>query len=123
LTRACESIIEKLRSEINEEYDPPMERSKIFEDLPSRSQWPHYYQIIKSPISIKMIEKRVHSPYYHSIEDFKNDFLLMFNNATTFNMEESQVYIDALYLRVSKLLLSNIYTFGSVYSYQFRIWS
>jgi ATP-dependent helicase STH1/SNF2 len=101
LTEACAFIMDKMRNEINEDYDPPMERSKIFEDLPSKSQWPHYYQIIKKPISLKMIEKRIHSPYYRDIDGFKQDLMQIFENATTFNMEESQVYVDAVYLRVS----------------------
>jgi ATP-dependent helicase STH1/SNF2 len=38
---------------------------------------------------------------YNSLEEFTNDFNLMFNNAMTYNVEGSFVYNDAVELRNS----------------------
>lgn len=44
---------------------------------------------------MKIIKKRIHSPYYKTIHQFRADFDLMFDNARTFNEEGSFVYEDA----------------------------
>lgn len=64
-------------------------------DLVSKKEYPIYYQLIKNPISMNMIKKRIYSNYYDNILEFENDFHLMFDNARTFNEEGSAVYEDA----------------------------
>lgn len=39
------------------------------------------------------------SNYKHPYE-FKNDFLQLFKNAKTYNVETSQIYVDAAHLQV-----------------------
>lgn len=64
-------------------------------DLVSKRDYPLYYTMIKSPISMNMIKKRIHSTYYRTIAQFRDEFHLMFNNARIFNEEDSFVYEDA----------------------------
>lgn len=70
-------------------------------DLVSKRDYPLYYTMIKNPIAMKMIKKRIHSPYYKSIAQFRDEFHLMFDNARTFNEEGSIVYQDADEMQVS----------------------
>ncbi|KAG2230551.1 hypothetical protein INT48_009891 [Thamnidium elegans] len=70
-------------------------RSELFMDLVSKRDYPLYYTMIKTPISMNMIKKRMNSTYYRTIAHFRDDFHLMFNNARTFNEEGSFVYEDA----------------------------
>lgn len=57
--------------------------------------YPDYYEIIKQPIAMSTIRKRITSNYYKSAVDFREDWRLMFNNARTYNQEGSWVYKDA----------------------------
>ena len=67
--------------------------------LPSKSDYPDYYKIIKNPIAIDWIQARIDSTYYKSVADFHRDYNLMFSNAMTYNEEGSDVYMDALELK------------------------
>ena len=71
------------------------DRIELFMDLVSKRDYPIYYKLIKKPISMNMIKKRIHSPYYKTIDQFRDDFKLMFDNARIFNEEGSMVYEDA----------------------------
>jgi ATP-dependent helicase STH1/SNF2 len=53
-----------------------------------------------------IIKRRINSPYYKSVQEFQNDFELMFKNAMTYNVEGSDVYSDAVFLK--SLLLSSL---------------
>lgn len=69
-------------------------------DLVSKRDYPLYYTMIKNPISLNMIKKRINSTYYRTIAQFRDDFHLMFDNARTFNEEGSFVYEDANEMQV-----------------------
>jgi hypothetical protein len=87
-------------------------RSELFMDLVSKRDYPLYYTMIKTPISMNMIKKRLNSTYYRTIAHFRDDFHLMFNNARTFNEEGSFVYEDANEMQVilgTLLLSTSIY--------------
>lgn len=71
-------------------------------DLVSKRDYPLYYTMIKSPISMNMIKKRLNSTYYRTIAHFRDDFHLMFNNARIFNEEGSFVYEDANEMQVNQ---------------------
>ena len=58
-------------------------------------EYPDYYQLIKQPIALSTIRKRISSHYYKNVLDFREDMRLMFNNARTYNQEGSWVYVDA----------------------------
>lgn len=57
--------------------------------------YPDYYEVIRQPIAMATIRKRIGVNYYKSVLDFREDWRLMFNNARTYNQEGSWVYQDA----------------------------
>jgi hypothetical protein len=67
--------------------------------LPDKSLYPDYYAIIKQPIAMDRIKKRINQGYYASPKDFKADFIQMFDNARLYNVEGSEVYEDAVVLQ------------------------
>ncbi|CAO3640243.1 unnamed protein product [Cunninghamella blakesleeana] len=90
----CYKALEESIAE-DEENGTYRQRSQLFLDLVSKKDYPIYYTMIKNPIAMKIIKKRIHSPYYKTIHQFRADFDLMFDNARTFNEEGSFVYEDA----------------------------
>ena len=46
-----------------------------------------------------MISHRIASTYYKSLQDFVSDFMLMFDNAMTYNEDGSMVFEDATQLK------------------------
>ncbi|KAG8740913.1 hypothetical protein FRC10_003572 [Ceratobasidium sp. 414] len=73
--------------------------SDVFMDLVSRKDYPDYYQIIKKPICLNQILKRIKS--YTSPKAFMDDVELVFTNATTYNEDHSQIWEDAKILQAS----------------------
>jgi len=69
--------------------------STAFLTLPSKIDYPDYYEIIQKPIDLKRIELR----QYSSINDLANDLKLMFDNALLYNEPGSMIYRDALNLQ------------------------
>jgi hypothetical protein len=52
------------------------------------SSIPHYTDVIKYPIDLNKIETKLLAHQYYSLDDFKNDIELMFNNCKTFNNDK-----------------------------------
>ncbi|XP_075177852.1 LOW QUALITY PROTEIN: protein polybromo-1 [Anomaloglossus baeobatrachus] len=77
--------------------------SAIFLRLPSRSELPDYYVTIKKPIDMEKIRSHIMANKYQDIDAMCEDFVVMFNNACTYNEPESLIYKDALVLH--KVLL------------------
>ncbi|KAI0368867.1 Bromodomain-containing protein [Pilatotrama ljubarskyi] len=73
--------------------------SAEFMELPSRKQWPMYYQIIKKPQALENIFKKLKRKEYSNPTDFANDVELVFSNALEFNQEHTQIWEDAVLLR------------------------
>ena len=94
-----------------------------FEKLPDKSAMPEYYQEIKDPIAIELIkvsqsrnpktlylkpqdtpltgqQRKQKRKKYQSVDHFMRDIDTMFNNAKSYNQDESQIYKDAVYLQV-----------------------
>ncbi|KAL3851885.1 hypothetical protein ACJMK2_015582 [Sinanodonta woodiana] len=67
----------------------------IFMFLPSKKDYPDYYQVITEPIDLTMIESKIKNDKYLNEQQMISDFELMFNNARHYNEEGSQVYNDA----------------------------
>ncbi|PVU97191.1 hypothetical protein BB561_000696 [Smittium simulii] len=100
-----------------EEEGYSRQQCELFLDLPNKKEYPDYYIVIKKPISMKLIKKRIKasstfnpptnialtssnpnalSQYsYSSLEQLHEDFIKMFNNARLYNEEGSMVYEDA----------------------------
>jgi len=84
IKRICDSL-EKLKDSQGRQI------AELFIDLPSREDYPDYYQIIKQPIAINDFRKK----NYPSASHFITDFITLVNNAQTYNMPNSFVYHDS----------------------------
>lgn len=71
----------------------------IFMKLPSKSDYPDYYEVIKNPIDMEKIAFKLKNSNYSSLEELVSDFVLMFDNACKYNEPDSQIYKDALILQ------------------------
>ena len=68
---------------------------EAFMSLPARPDYPDYYQVIKSPISLEQIQKRLDEDVYKTFDAFLDDLELMYNNALQYNAEGSLLFRDA----------------------------
>ncbi|ODQ55638.1 hypothetical protein SAICODRAFT_63654 [Saitoella complicata NRRL Y-17804] len=75
--------------------DEGYDLAEVFLVKPNKKQYPDYYQIIKEPIALDMIQKRIKGTAYNSLDDFVTDVQLMFRNARTYNEDGSFVYTAA----------------------------
>ena len=91
--------LKAIREHKIEEEDGDRYMADIFEELPSKEDYPDYYELITEPISLKEIEERVDQSHYKNIAEFRKDLRKMFDNAKTFNEEGSMVYEDAVELQ------------------------
>lgn len=82
--------------------------------LPSKEDYPDYYEVIQEPIDLTMIKERMDSNKYPTHQAMVADLRLMFNNARRYNEEDSQVYHDADTLdRVVKKRLKSLGPYAS----------
>ncbi|XP_021953815.1 protein polybromo-1 isoform X3 [Folsomia candida] len=73
--------------------------SAIFQKLPSKAEYPEYYEIIKNPIDLERIGNKQRNGTYETLEQISGDLMLMFDNACKFNEPDSSIYKDALILQ------------------------
>ncbi|ORZ14387.1 SNF2 family N-terminal domain-domain-containing protein [Lobosporangium transversale] len=104
LTKIMEQCYKALEECTVVEEEGLRRRCELFLHLPSKKEYPEYYQIITRPIAMDIIKKRMRSTHYKSPAQFKEDVHLMFQNARTFNQEGSWVYVDSERLEVTKWL-------------------
>ena len=81
--------------------------SADFLRLPSKRQYPDYYEQIKRPIALDDIKRRLEGGGYAFFDEVKGDFELCFKNAKKYNMKESQIWKDAKHLHVSRIYAQN----------------
>lgn len=74
------------------------QRSKLFMRLPSKKLYPDYFEIIKKPISLNNIKANIEKSGY-TAQLFKDEFNLIFDNAQHYNIPDSEVYQDAVFLQ------------------------
>ena len=102
-TPGKDSLQEKIKELYNylKEYTDSNCRvlSAPFMKLPSKSDYPDYYRVIKQPMDLQMIFRNRRR--YESLDDAISHFKLVFDNAMKYNMEESQIYRDAKVLEVA----------------------
>ena len=72
-----------------------------FRNLVSRKDYPEYYKIIKEPMSLNTVRKRILARRYTGWSEFEKDMELIIQNAKTFNEEDSYIVQVALELKVS----------------------
>uniref|UniRef100_A0A673GW71 Protein polybromo-1 n=1 Tax=Sinocyclocheilus rhinocerous TaxID=307959 RepID=A0A673GW71_9TELE len=70
-----------------------------FFQLPSRKDYPDYFQQISHPISLQQIRSRMKNNEYESVEQIDTDLNLMFENAKRYNVPNSQIYKRVLKLQ------------------------
>ncbi|KXS15137.1 Bromodomain-domain-containing protein [Gonapodya prolifera JEL478] len=97
-----------------------MERSTLSEPFrhpvdPIRQGVPNYFQIIKRPMDLSTIRKRIQERAYQTVQDFVDDVELMFWNCFTFNQPATQTFkmgqtlyheIFVVHLRINNLSAS-----------------
>ncbi|CAI4231619.1 unnamed protein product [Auanema sp. JU1783] len=66
-----------------------------FLELPSKKDYPDYYDDIKNPMSFFMINKKLKCGDYKTLFDLFKDFVQVFENACEYNIEESEYYTSA----------------------------
>lgn len=67
----------------------------LFKSKPDKGLYPDYYQIIKSPICLKDIIKKLKHNLYSRLKDLETDLKLLSKNARLYNDEKSLVYRDS----------------------------
>uniref|UniRef100_A0A4W5LT32 Protein polybromo-1 n=1 Tax=Hucho hucho TaxID=62062 RepID=A0A4W5LT32_9TELE len=65
--------------------------SEPFLQLPSRKEYPDYYQQIKQPIALQQIREKMKNGEYESVEQMDSDLTLMFENAKFYNVPTSGI--------------------------------
>ena len=63
-----------------------------FVKLPTKLEFPQYYEVIRKPIEMRVIEDRLLGDKYTGLDDLMADFALMFDNACRFNEPGSLIY-------------------------------
>ncbi|KAH8103254.1 SNF2-family ATP dependent chromatin remodeling factor snf21 [Phellopilus nigrolimitatus] len=98
------SVRDRMKKVFNECYralqlceDPITGRRRweLFKEVPDKRDYPDYYQQIAQPIAMSHLRKRAQTNYYKDVQQYRDEWRLMFNNARTYNVEGSLVYIDA----------------------------
>ncbi|XP_026728952.1 protein polybromo-1-like isoform X5 [Trichoplusia ni] len=95
-----EQKLRTLYDAIRDYRDPKANRqlALIFMKLPSKTEYPDYYELIKNPIDMEKIAHKLKNNVYNSVNELASDFILMFDNACKYNEPDSQIYKDALIL-------------------------
>ncbi|GAB7356129.1 hypothetical protein MBLNU459_g6727t1 [Dothideomycetes sp. NU459] len=70
-----------------------------FERLPDKAVMPEYFNEIKNPMAFDVLKRKLKRKKYQSLEQFMKDVDLMFENAKSYNQDESQIYQDAVELQ------------------------
>ncbi|KAI0932898.1 hypothetical protein AcW1_000117 [Taiwanofungus camphoratus] len=97
------TVRDKMKKTFNEIYKAVLncedengrKRCELFREVVDKREYPDYFQLIKQPIALSTLRKRLSGGYYKNVLDFREEWRLMFNNARTYNQEGSWVYVDA----------------------------
>jgi histone acetyltransferase len=79
-----------------------VERSRgfrMFSHLCSKTAFPDYYEMIKHPMSLDIIQGKIAMKEYGTIQAFLDDLFLIVNNCLEFNPPESKFHKAALALK------------------------
>ena len=78
-------------------------------------KYPQYYEVIRSPIDLKMIALRIRESKYESLDDLERDLSLMIRNAQTYNDPKSVIFkVNSLCYMLCNLI--------ACYNVQLSIW-
>ena len=83
--------------------------SDIFLEKPCPQTYADYYRIVDKPIGMNDILRKGRAKLYSSINDFRDDWNLLFKNASTYNGEGSWIVADSKVLKaeLEKLMEKN----------------
>ncbi|EYC16997.1 hypothetical protein Y032_0032g2608 [Ancylostoma ceylanicum] len=70
-----------------------------FIKLPTKEEYPDYYEVIKKPMDLQRIQQRLQARGYARWVDIIADMSLMLENACKYNEPESAIYKDAVALQ------------------------
>ncbi|KAK6363045.1 hypothetical protein TWF730_000492 [Orbilia blumenaviensis] len=90
------SILKGIRKYRTPEDGP---RHAAFEKIPDPKISPEYHRVIENPIAIDTLKKKVKRRVYKTVDEFMDDVYLMFDNALQYNEDDSQIYLDATFLK------------------------
>ncbi|KAI8051969.1 hypothetical protein BDF22DRAFT_52151 [Syncephalis plumigaleata] len=96
LQQICNTVWTEIRQYTD---DSGRRLSELFESLPSKTDYPDYYEVITRPVALETIKHTIDAGGYSSIDAFHADLEQMFTNAKTYNVRGSQVYTDAVALQ------------------------
>jgi ATP-dependent helicase STH1/SNF2 len=103
LQRILDTVHDFLQDLEEESTEPGVPNRGIidpFLELPPKSQYPDYYQLIKQPIAMKQIENKINKKQYQSLKQFRQDIALLCNNCRQYNEDGSVLYNDANLIEV-----------------------
>ncbi|KAL1842455.1 hypothetical protein VTJ49DRAFT_5192 [Mycothermus thermophilus] len=93
--RFCDEVLAELRKakyyDVNAAFLHPVD--------PVALNIPHYHKVIKRPMDLGTMEKKLNAGEYTSIKEFDKDFDLIIKNCKLFNGEDHVVYHQALRLQ------------------------
>ena len=81
------------------EKDPERDIIGPFMIKPCEETYPDYYSVIKNPMDMETIKKRIKSNLYKTLKKFKSDVILMFENCKAYNEPTSILHQDACELQ------------------------
>merc|ERR1712045_931647 len=73
--------------------------SEPFYKLPSRKELPDYYEVIRKPVDIAKIQKRIDDDKYDDMDALEKDFFLMCKNTQQYNEDGSLIFEDSIVLQ------------------------
>lgn len=76
-----------------DEDDTPL--TVPFLALPLRSDYPDYYDLIKNPVSLEQVRRRLQSRSFESFEQVRNTLEALCRNAKRYNLKGSEIYEKA----------------------------
>ena len=82
------------------EIDPERDIIGPFMVKPCKETYPDYYTVIKNPMDMETIKKRIRSNSYETLKKLKSDVTLMFDNCKTYNDPNSILHQDACELQI-----------------------
>jgi transcriptional activator SPT7 len=98
LYEACEKVVTELRS-----YT---EHSTPFLNRVSKREAPNYYHIIKKPMDLNTVLKKLKTLQYQNKTQFVDDLMLIWQNCLTYNSDPKHfLRIDAIAMRKKTLML------------------
>jgi ATP-dependent helicase STH1/SNF2 len=100
-TRLQDDMLEIWRAMVSMKDQRGYSIATPFLDLPTEDIAPGYFDVIQSPICFNHIKNKIQTSQYPAMIDFYYDVLQLFRNAHIYNLETSQICIDADLLKAS----------------------